>query len=225
MKASADTALADESAEQSSSPDSEKSVETFTGHPTPYAKTPKEDGAARRTRIRSVIRTVTAPRRWIRSALRWASVGIFVAVVATACYEGWLLYQHHQKNAAAREALDVAQQYAVTLTTADPTTLDQRVTDVVNGATGDFKDRYTKASADLRKVFLDNKVTTKGEVVDSAVKSAATGRVEVMLFVKQTVTNSVIPGPGVDLTAVTITMEKVDGRWLASRVVLPGEWG
>ena len=163
------------------------------------------------------------PRRWIRVATRWAAGVVFVAVVAVASFEGWLLFQQHQKDAAAAHALDAAQKYAVTLTSADPNTIDQKVADIINGATGDFKNRYTKASSELRKLLIDNKVTTQGAVVDSAVKSATANQVKVLLFVKQSVSNSASPTPGTDLTAVTITMEKVDGRWMASEVVLPGE--
>ncbi len=164
----------------------------------------------------------TMPRRWIRSAIRWAAAVVFVAALAGAGYEGWLLFQQHQRGVAARQALDAAQNYAVTLTSTDPNAIDQNVTDVLNGATGDFKDRYTKASSQLRKLLIDNQVTTHGSVVESAVKSASTNKVEVLLFIKQSVSNSTTPDPRSDVTAVTMTMEKVQGRWLASNVVLPG---
>ena len=131
----------------------------------------------------------------------------------------------HQKDVAATQALDAAKKYAVTLTSTDPNAIDQNFTDILNGATGDFKDTYTKASSRLRKMLIDNKVATQGSVIDSAVKSATTNKVVVLLFVKQSVTNSASPDPRTDLTAVTVTMEKVNGRWLASKVVLPAEQG
>lgn len=167
--------------------------------------------------------TATAPRRWIKTAIRWTAGVLFVAVLATAGGEGWLLWQQHRKDVAAAEALDVAQKYAVTLTTADPKTIDDKVTAIISGATGDFKEKYTQASSQLRKLLLDNNVTTSGTVVASAVKSATPDAVEVMLFVKQDVSNSTSPAPGTDFTAVVMTMEKVNDQWLASKVDLPGE--
>lgn len=164
-------------------------------------------------------------RRWLRPAMRWAAVGAVVAVLVGAGYEGWLLFRQHQKDVAASQALDAAQKYAVTLTSTDPKAIDQNFTDILNGATGDFKDTYTKASSRLRKMLIDNKVATQGNVVDSAVKSATTNKVVVLLFVKQLVTNSESSDPRTDLTAVTVTMEKVNGRWLASKIVLPAEQG
>lgn len=162
-------------------------------------------------------------RRRLRPAMRWAAAVAVAAVVAGAGYEGWLLFQQHQKDVAAAQALDAAKKFAVTLTSTDPNAVDQNFTDILGGATGDFKDTYTKASSRLRKMLIDNKVATKGSVVDSAVKSATTNKVEVLLFVKQSITNSDNPDPHTDVTAVTITMENVNGRWLASKVVLPAE--
>lgn len=160
--------------------------------------------------------------RWTGSTIRRTVAGLLVAVTAVAGYEGWLLFQQHRNNAAAAQALEAAQRYAVTLTSTDPGTVDQNIADIIDGATGDFKDRYTKASARLRKMLIDNKVTTHGRVVDSAVKSATTNTVEVLLFVTQSVSSSVVSEPHSDVNAVAITMVKINGRWLAGKVV-PGE--
>jgi Mce-associated membrane protein len=177
---------------------------------------------AARDHLANVVR---GRRRWIRSAIRWTAVFVFVAVSTGAGYEGWLLFQQHEREVAARQALDAAQKYAVTLTSTDPSAIDQNFTDVLNGATDDFKDKYTKAGSRLRKLLIDNKVATFGSVVDSAVKSATKNEVEVLLFVRQSVSNSTSPDPHTDLTAVRVTMKKVGDRWLASKVVLPAEQG
>jgi Mce-associated membrane protein len=163
--------------------------------------------------------------RWIRASIRWAAGAVFVAFVAVAGYESWLLFQQHQNNLASGQALSAARKYAVTLTSTDPNAIDQNFTDILSGATGDFKDTYTKASSRLRKMLIDNKVATQGTVIDSAVKSATTNKVEILLFVRQSVTNSASPEPRTDITAVTMTMEKVGDRWLASKVILPAEQG
>jgi Mce-associated membrane protein len=162
---------------------------------------------------------------WIRASIRWAAGAVFIAFVAVAGYEGWLLFQQHQNDVAGGQALAAARKYAVTLTSTDPNAIDQNFTDILSGATGDFKDTYTKASSRLRKMLIDNKVATQGTVIDSAVKSATTNKVEILLFVRQSVTNSASPEPRTDITAVTMTMEKVGDRWLASKVILPAEQG
>ncbi|MEZ0367242.1 Mce protein [Mycobacterium sp. pUA109] len=168
---------------------------------------------------------LASTRRRIKTALRVIAAVMFLAVLTAAAYEGWILLQQRHKHATATQALDAAQNYAVTLTSTDPNAIDKNFTDILDGATGEFKDTYTKAGSQLRKMLIDNKVATKGEVVDSAIKSATTNKIEALLVVKQTITNSTSPEPRIDLAPVTITMEKVDGRWLASKVLLLSERG
>ena len=79
---------------------------------------------------------------------------------------------------------------------------------------------YTQSSVQLRQLLIDNKATAHGVVVDSAIQSESTNKVVVLLFVDQTVTNTSAPDPRVDRSRMKITMEKVDGRWRASKVEL-----
>lgn len=164
----------------------------------------------------------TEPRRRIRSAVRGVAAVVFGAVLAAAGYAGWLLYQQHRTDIDTAQAVDAAKQYAVILTSTDPNAVDKNFNDILSGATGEFKDQYTRASSLLRTAMIDNQVATHGVVLDSAVKSARPQRVEVLLFVEQSVTNSTTAQPGVEVNAIAITMEKVGDRWLAGKVVLPG---
>src|ERR1700739_2045385 len=65
--------------------------------------------------------------RWIRASIRWAAGAVFVAFVAVAGYEGWLLFQQHQNNLASGQALSAARKYAVTLTSTNPNGLDHNL--------------------------------------------------------------------------------------------------
>lgn len=171
------------------------------------------------------------PSRWaIRRmilALLWRKVRmpvlVIVAIVALvlAVIFGWKLKQHSDEDAAATAGLAAARAYAVTLTSVDSGNLDRDFTAVLDGSTGEFKDMYTRSSGQLRQLLLDNKATGKGSVLDAAVKSATTTKVEVLLFIDQTVTNTASADPRVDRSRVEMTMELVDGRWLASRVYIP----
>lgn len=152
---------------------------------------------------------------------RWAAAGVLAAVLAGAGYEGWLVFQHHQKDVAAAQALDAAKKYIITLTSVDTNAIDKNFTDVLDGSTGEFKDMYTKSSAQLRQTLIDNKAAAHGSVIDAAVQSATEDKVDVVLFVDQSVSNGAAPAPQLDRSRVKMTMEKVDGRWLASKVELP----
>ncbi len=134
---------------------------------------------------------------------------------------GWQLWQQHRVAAAGAAGQRAAVDYAQVLTSIDSDRVDDDFAAVLNGATGDFKDTYTKASVGLRQLLIDNKASAQGVVVDSAVQSESTDTVVVLLMVNQTVSNTTRPDPRVDRSRMKMTMQKVDGRWLASKVELP----
>lgn len=157
-------------------------------------------------------------RRLIRVVTGTLAALIFLAAVGLAGFFGWKLKQQDDAAAAGRAALDIARTYAVTLTSVDNATIDSNFTQVLNGATGEFKDMYSQSAAQLRQLLIDNKAVSHGTVVDAAVKSATPTKVEVLIFVDQSISNSANPQPRIDRSRVAITMEKIDNRWLASKV-------
>ncbi|MFD4459711.1 hypothetical protein [Nocardia sp. NPDC058480] len=199
------------------------SVEKSSGEPVDPSV---DDSATPAAEPEFVMPSKWAIRRMI-AALIWKKIRIpllaLVAVVAvvTAAILGWKLKQENDTDAAAAAGLEAARAYAVTLTSVDSGNLDRDFTAVLDGSTGEFKDTYTRSSGQLRQLLLENKATGKGTVLDAAVKSATATKVEAILFVDQTVTNTASPDPRVDRSRVMMTMELVDGRWLASRVSLP----
>jgi Mce-associated membrane protein len=159
-------------------------------------------------------------RRWLRRILTAVAGIVVVALLALSGFLAWQFKQNNDTAAAGRAALAAAQSYAVALTSIDTTNVDQNFTQVLDGATGEFKDMYSQSASQLRQVLIDNKAMSKGIVVDSAIKSATKTKVDVLLFVDQSVTNTVNPEPRIDRSRVAITMELVDNRWLASKVDL-----
>ncbi|MBF6192393.1 hypothetical protein [Nocardia implantans] len=157
----------------------------------------------------------------IRRGLPPLAAVVAVAAIVAAVVLGWQLKKERDVDAAAEAGLAAARSYAVTLTSVDSGTLDRDFAAVLDGSTGEFRDMYTRSSGQLRQLLLDNKATGKGTVLDAAVKSASETEVEVLLFIDQTVTNTASADPRVDRSRVEMTMELVDGRWLASRVYLP----
>lgn len=143
-----------------------------------------------------------------------------IAVVSSACAGvfGWKLMDRAETDAAARQAAATARNYAVTLTSIDSQHIDQNYAEVLNGATGEFKDMYSQSSGQLKKLLIDGKAVSKGRVVDSSIKSVTKDKVEVMLFVDQEITNAASPDPRVDRSRIVMTMQRVGGRWLAGKV-------
>ena len=160
-------------------------------------------------------------RRWARRARVVLIAMIVACVLAGVGALGWTVWQQRQITRASHDAQQAAIEYAQVLTSIDSGKVDQNFTDVLNGATGEFKDMYSQASVELRQLLVDNKASAHGVVVDSAVQSASPDKVVVLLFVDQSITNTNVPDPRIDRSRVKMTMEKVDNRWRASKVELP----
>jgi len=164
--------------------------------------------------------TERAKRPWRRYLRRSALPALLVAALAVSGFLGWRQWQDHQLKVAGEQAQQAAIAYAQVLTSIDSNKVDENFKQVLDGATGEFKDMYTQSSVKLRQLLIDNKATAHGVVVDSAIQSESTDRVVVLLFIDQTVTNTAAPDPRIDRSRIKMTMEKVDGRWRASKVQL-----
>ncbi|MCV7315667.1 Mce protein [Mycolicibacillus parakoreensis] len=160
------------------------------------------------------------PRRRRRRIVTVTAVTASAAALATIGYLGWRLHEVMAVDAAQQAALAAATDYAITLTTLDADTIDENYTRALDGATGEFKQAYSLGSAQLRQMLIDNDAAGTGVVVDAAVKDATATRAEVLLFVDQSITNAVRTEPRIDRNRIQMTMELVDGRWLASKVEL-----
>lgn len=155
-------------------------------------------------------------RHWALTAAAIAAI----AIVALAAIIGRLYEEQRIEEQSSREALAAAQEFANVMINVDSAKLDESSNKTLERSTGDFKQKYSESSTTLRQVMIENKAKATGVVVDSAVKSAAPDKVEVLLFIDQAVSNVAIPDARMDRSRVQITMQKVDGRWLASDVEL-----
>lgn len=155
-------------------------------------------------------------RHW---ALTAAAI-VAIVIVALAAIIGRLYEEQRIEEQSSREALAAAQEFANVMINVDSAKLDESSNKTLERSTGDFKQKYSESSTTLRQVMIENKAKATGVVVDSAVKSAAPDKVEVLLFIDQAVSNVAIPDARMDRSRVQITMQKVDGRWLASDVEL-----
>lgn len=158
----------------------------------------------------------------VRKALRpvpLLSAGLVLSLVLA----GWMGLKVRSDNRlddARREAIAVAQTYAVNLTTYDHAKLDEDFARVLEGSTGSFRTEYTAASESLRALIAKFKATATGKVLNTAVLSVSTSNAELLLFVDQTVNNSNTDAPRIDRTRMRMGLEKQDGRWLISALDL-----
>jgi len=170
--------------------------------------------------------SVTEPAKAGRFPLRLplpAAIGVAVVLVlavAAAVTFGLLLQRRVATDRAGAEALATAKAYAVTVTSYDYQNLDRNFADVLDGATGEFKDQYTGASQTLRQLIANAKATAKGNVLGAGISSESPEQVEVVVFVDQTITNAATAQPRVDRNRVIMTLTPHDGRWLVGKLEL-----
>lgn len=163
-----------------------------------------------------------SPNRFDRRRLAWLATAVAViAVCVTTSVLTRLWWDEQRTDEAGRQALAAAENFAGVLTNVDTAKLDENFNQTMDGSTGEFKDMYAKSSTQLKQILIENKAAAHGIVHDSAVKSASVDKVEVLLFIDQSVMNSTLKDPRMDRSRVKMTMEKIDGRWLASKVELP----
>jgi Mce-associated membrane protein len=160
-------------------------------------------------------------RRWRRRLAKGGAAVILTAAVAVSGVLGWMLWQQRVVTRAGQQAQQAAVEYAQILTSIDSNKVDENFNQVLDGATGEFKDMYTQSSMQLRQLLIDNKATAHGVVLESAIQSASKNKVVVLLFVDQSVANASLPDPRIDRSRIKMTMEFVDGRWRTSKVELP----
>jgi Mce-associated membrane protein len=165
-------------------------------------------------------KTELRKRPWRQYLRRSAMPLLLAASLAVSGFLGWQQWQQHQVKLAGEQAQQAAIAYSQVLTSIDSNKVDENFRQVLDGATGEFKDMYTQSSVKLRQLLIDNKAAAHGVVVDSAIQSESTNRVVVLVFIDQTVTNTASPDPRIDRSRIKMTMEKVDGRWRAGKVQL-----
>jgi Mce-associated membrane protein len=164
--------------------------------------------------------TTLRKRPWKQYLRRSVLPLLLVASLAVSGLLGWKQWQEHQVRQAGQQAQQAAVAYAQVLTSIDSNKVDENFRQVLDGATGEFKDMYTQSSVQLRQLLIDNKASAHGVVIDSAIQSESTNKVVVLVFIDQTVANSAAPEPRIDRSRIKMTMEEVDGRWRASKVQL-----
>ncbi|HEY2205984.1 MAG TPA: hypothetical protein VGH99_16040 [Pseudonocardia sp.] len=145
---------------------------------------------------------------------------LLVLAVAAAVTFGVLLTRRTGADDSAQQALATAKAYAVTVTSYDYQNLDRNFADVLDGATGEFKDQYSGASQSLRQLISQAKATAKGSVLAAGIQSASPDEVQVLVFVDQGITNAATPQPRLDRNRVLMTLTPHDGRWLVRKLEL-----
>ena len=168
-------------------------------------------------------------RRWgagslLRSArLAWG-VAVLALVLAAVAGMQWAdLYTAQRTRSEVREQ---ATSLVLSLTTFSGDDIEQWVADAQERATGDYAEQLsTLFDQALRDALREQEVVSRGEVDRLFVQEVDGDEASVFALVTQTIVNATTTDPVQDELRMDITMERVDGRWLASDVAVLGPAG
>lgn len=120
---------------------------------------------------------------------------------------------------ASTQALSAARTAAQDILAYDYRTIDADISRAANDTTGVFRKQYEDTAVKLVKP----QATAQQTIVQAAVRAASVedaspDRVVVLMFVDQATTRASDPTPRLSQDRVRMTLVKVDGRWLVSKI-------
>jgi Mce-associated membrane protein len=200
--------------------------------PGPEPLEPEEKPAApiRRVVRRPRPRPAAAPRKTAEPAKarprnRWLVRGL-VLVLAVAVTAAGLLgrqwYDGRQLDAARQQALAAARQEVTDFVSISSSTVDSDLKRIADGATGDFKDEFSRDMSQVRAAVVENKVDSKGTVLRAAVVSGDSRTAVVLIAVDATVHNTNAPDGRLSHYRIQVSLVHDSGRWLVSQLQFVG---
>ena len=179
--------------------------------PSPPVAESEAETARRRAPVRS----------WVRSNLLVSglAVALVVAVVFLTLTQ-LSLNSENSLNSARSSALASAKAYAVDLASYNYKSLDQDFGKVLAESTPAFKQNFTQSSEALKTAIVKYDASATANVVGAGLVSATSSRAVVLVFLNQTVDNTLQKNKPTTESRVEITLLRSGGRWLIEQVTL-----
>ena len=156
-----------------------------------------------------------------KPAQRCAIVFGLVAVVALTLLLCWLGFRDHQSQrtqAQRSQFLQVARQGALNLTTIDWRHADADVRRILDGATGDFYNDFTKRSQPFIEVLQQAKATTVGTITEAGLQEQAADTAQALVAVSVQTSNNGEPDPVPRVWRMRITVARAGDQVKVSNV-------
>ncbi|MGH9056920.1 MAG: hypothetical protein ACRDYY_13830 [Acidimicrobiales bacterium] len=166
--------------------------------------------------------TARIPQFRLPALIAMAIVAILIAATA---YLGLQLQQDSSLNSLRSSAVGAAKTYGGYLSSYDYKDLTGKGSawaKVEANATASFRKDFSATSGSLGKLLTQYNATAKGKVIAAGVSSLTSSRAVVLLFLDQTVTNTVQkPNSVTQPLRVELTMLRQHGRWLIDNLQVP----
>jgi Mce-associated membrane protein len=161
-------------------------------------------------------------RRWrlVVAALVVALAG----TLAAAGVFGQRWYADRQLDAARQQAMAAAKQVTLNFVSISASTVDHDLQRIVAGATGEFRDEFTRGMPQVRAAVVENNVESRGSVLRAGLVSADRDSAVVLVAIDATVKNVRAPDGRMSHYRIQVDMAKdtKSGKWLVSRLQFVG---
>lgn len=155
-------------------------------------------------------------------------VGLLVALLAGALalagLYGHRWYGHRALEEARQGALAAAKQTSVNFVSVSAASVDRDLQRIADGATGEFKEEFTRGQAQVRTAVVENKVESRGSVLRAGLVSGDRRRAVVLVAVDATVKNAKAPAGRAAHYRIQLDLvhDRDSGQWLVSRLQFVG---
>jgi Mce-associated membrane protein len=159
-----------------------------------------------------------------RYLANWRPIVLTALVVASVGLAAGLFFFQYRPDrqiddAAADQAVRAASDGAVALLSYSSDSLDRDVANATPHLTGDFLDYYNKFTSEVVAPAVRQKhLTQKAVVVRAAVSQLHPQSAVVLVYVDETTTSAEKKDPLKTPSIVRVTLSKVDGSWLISKL-------
>ncbi|WP_091194134.1 hypothetical protein [Micromonospora narathiwatensis] len=159
-----------------------------------------------------------------RRALTGLLVVLLAAALVGAGGYGHRWYADRATDQARRDAVAAARQAAVNFVSVSAASVDRDLHRITAGATGDFKDEFTRGQAQVRTAVVENKVQSQGSVLRAGLVSGDRRHAVVLVAVDATVKNVKAPEgrPSHYRIQLDLVRDRDSGDWLVSRLQFVG---
>ena len=210
------------------SPDTSAATPT-TSSDTPVAaaspSTPAPDASPARARVippRDAAPVKETDRRpapgWARPAA-WGALALALVALVVSLLLWVEAGRAADRSNGTRAATSAARTAVESMLSYDYKTFDEHTKAVDALLTGSFRAEFDKGTTEsVKPLAVQNQAVVQARAGEVGVMSASDNTVRVLAFVNQSTTSAKLDRPQVDQNRVILTMSKVEGRWLVSKV-------
>ena len=166
---------------------------------------------------------MTVPAPAARRSAGVVVLAVLSVLLVIACVVLALVVKSHrdardQADAARDAALSAGRTAIVNLDALSVSTIDADLARVLASATGNFKDQFGKAQADLKSLVVSRKTTSSGQILSAAVVRGDLDTATVLVAVDRLVKDSTTPAGTTAHDRWKLDLERHGGRWLVANL-------